>query len=177
MESDKSALRNTLAHDLINGNLENAILLISEIKGWSPAELGALAVYLSPLGGTGWPTALVRLGSDLSWRDTEGQGVLSNCIHGALPGQKQALETWGTFLEFLELGADPNVYYMSHASVTCLALHYGLKDFVLALLLAGADTKRLEPSGELTLADEFMRSDFEWAARILSLLRMRAART
>ena len=139
--------RKKLAGLLLAGGSEALIPELEKLKGAPADELGDLAVFLAPLGGTKWPSLLHSLGANLDFVDDEGQTALSQCVQAQsdLRLGQGGTDTFATAAELLDLGADPNASYLSMSSVTALAARLNLPDFVVLFLLAGADLHREEP--------------------------------
>lgn len=120
---------------------------LCSLADWPQERLSRLLVYLAPLGGTGWPTRLCELGAVIDFVGDEGETALSQCVHGARKNEdgSRGNDTFGTAIELLALGANPNATYLSMFSVTHLATVGNQPEFAALFLLSGADLERQEP--------------------------------
>jgi ankyrin repeat protein len=140
---------------------------------FTQGDLDEALVSLASNGGVGWASQLVLQGGDPNAKDDEGNTPLSGCIHGAFEARTTGA-TFVTATELLSLGANPNGRYQQ-MSLTALALHFSMPEFVALFLFAGAELGKPEPDpySPLTLKELLERSEHDWA-RQLALMAKRS---
>jgi hypothetical protein len=142
----------SIADALETGGVEAMKYEVQKNKPFNSDDVSRLMLYIIGCSDQSWPGVLVELGGDVNYRNDEGESVLSVCVHRWVETRVKDLaqgrrNIWINALQFLRLGCDPNSAYMSHSSVTGLAVSWDCPELATLFTLCGVDLDREEEVG------------------------------